>query len=534
MYEQYRFKIETALKQGYGRLNVEIQETDDKKKKEQIEALTTKIIEFLDAKKDFRSIKVDGNLYTAFFNDDGPLNAFYKFVLKKQDEKDLSKRLVIGFRSDKIIIYYYNHKLWELSKSRGEQFKVQFDYNHARYCATWKDKYKVLVGEKYGFEQVKENKIKTKDCLLDDDSMIILTRSSGKNKYSDGEYGDVTGGEIGTIRCIKKSFDDNFVQETCVILSEIMDSYINDKIDFFREKVWDKLNIAKEHKTRVEQNSNTDNNLIEKKWQQTLFNHFKYIDGENDDAYTFAYDLEFSQRYPSDEIKKLFGCNEPDLVAIRFENGKAKNLQLIEVKSTEAACKGKSGIEKHIEGMRAYSELEFFMQSRIEDAIALFKAYKKTGLYPRLTDELIDSIDKIDIKNGIERIILLTGCDEINEIEEQKESALDYVNEDIRNKCKKIDPNCQFWYTENKYYDPVIEIKTDIETYIKNKQKKKDKPKPVKRSESKKRKEIVNHPIYGVGEVKKIKDDIATVYFGKEMKTISYSICKKKNWIEME
>lgn len=76
--------------------------------------------------------------------------------------------------------------------------------------------------------------------------------------------------------------------------------------------------------------------------------------------------------------------------------------------------------------------------------------------------KIIKSINEIDIKNGIERIVLLTGCDEIGETEEQKESALDYVDEKIRERCKKIDSDCKFWYTENKYYDSEIEIKTDI------------------------------------------------------------------------
>lgn len=527
-YELYEDKIKSALKGGYEKIgNTDISE-------EVIKEYTDKLIIYLNTRKDARSIKSEEELYKAFFNADGPLNAFYKVVLAKQDEKDLWKRPVIGFRGDRIIIYYYNHKLWELSKSRGGQFKVQFDFNHAKKYSEWKEKYQTLYNN-YGFRQPKRDEKKVVR-LSNDNSMIMLTRSSGKKKYSDGEYGDVIGGEIGSIYCKKDFFDETFVKTIYEIFSSIMDSYIRDKVDLFRELVWKEkeLSISPEHQEQVSHASNTDNESIEKKWQQRLFNHFKYIDGENGDVYTFAYDLEFSQKYPSEEIEKLFDCNEPDLMAIRFENGKAVRFQLIEVKSKKSACTGKSGIERHIEGMKAYSELEFFMKSRIEDAIALFEAYKKTGLYPKLTDELIKSINEIDIKNGIEKIILLTGCDEIDETEEQKESALDYVNEVLIKKCRKIDPDCQFWYTENKYYDSEIEIKTDIIEYIQNKQVKKIKPKVAKKSVSNKRKEIVNHPIYGVGEVKKVKDDIATIYFGKEMKTISYSICQKRNWIVQE
>lgn len=113
-YEQYKDKIKNALKCGCERIgNTDIPE-------EVINEYTNKLIKYLNERKDARSIKCEDELYKAFFYDDRPLNSFYKFVLEKQGEENLSKRLVIGFRGNRIVIYYYNHVLWELSKSRGK------------------------------------------------------------------------------------------------------------------------------------------------------------------------------------------------------------------------------------------------------------------------------------------------------------------------------------------------------------------------------------------------------------------------------
>ena len=91
----------------------------------------------------------------------------------------------------------------------------------------------------------------------------------------------------------------------------------------------------------------------------------------------YVYDLEFSQKYDSVSSRIAEGeQNHPDMLGIRYKNGTPKALVLIEVKSTEAACKGKCGLIKHITGMLNYLN-SHHMPDREQEACDIIKRYKE-------------------------------------------------------------------------------------------------------------------------------------------------------------
>ncbi len=148
----------------------------------------------------------------------------------------------------------------------------------------------------------------------------------------------------------KKTFDERFVDLTY----ELMTGYIRDYfgVDSGKEK------------------------LIEKKRQHKLFDT---LTDSKDGLY--VYDLEFHQKYESKEAKDKEGKqNEPDMLAIRFEEGTPKALVMIEVKSTTLACKNECGIIPHIEGMKRYIRSPYYI-NRISEAEDVINAYIQLGIH---------------------------------------------------------------------------------------------------------------------------------------------------------
>lgn len=129
------------------------------------------------------------------------------------------------------------------------------------------------------------------------------------------------GGSVGYISCDADRFSREFVEKSFEMFLGFINDFFNKekKVDYFRK--------------RVEED--------------------KYKSGE----------------ITSKEIKKIMPANEPDMLAIRFENSIPAAIVLIEVKSTYEACANrKSGIIKHMEGMRKYIEEDIYRKSRKEDA----------------------------------------------------------------------------------------------------------------------------------------------------------------------
>lgn len=202
-------------------------------------------------------------------------------------------------------------------------------------------------------------------------------------------------------------FDDFFVHETYRLMIDAINKFFGEDSD--------------EDKYR------------EKRRQQEIFEAL--TDSENG---LYAYDLEFAQSYGSKKEKKVYSKqNEPDVLAVRYENGEPSALVLIEVKSTRIACKDeKSGIIKHIEGMYKYMKGPY-MQNRKQEAHDIINAYKELKLHnPPST---VPEVDKI---KTYEMMMILT--------DEAAKYYKEEIREEIQAEIKEKQLNCPIyeWSTD--------------------------------------------------------------------------------------
>ncbi len=385
----------------------------------------------------------------------GGLREFRAFVLRQNKTiTDKHHKLALLLRgngeNESVIVYKDNHKIWELSIS-GNYCRVSFDFNHARYTRNWSEKLDSLL--KLGFELGERRKAE----VLKNDGRIRIKRNANHV---------VIGGEIGIISSKKEDFDCEFVEQSYEIINDLVSEFFKPHTtDFFR------IEVSKEYPEAKIAKGAGQNVLVEKRWQQRLFFHFN--DMQN--GY-YAYDLEFSQRYPdagfvkafadsygnqfsavnAKNIKTKLGTNEPDMLAIRYENGEPQALVLIEVKSTFTACESEtSGVKKHIEGMDRYAKQKIFMRNRKVDAYNSLSQYKRMGFINNETiiPEFPDTLE-------IEKVLLFTNASiPQEECSKPKESALEYLNAnwaDICSWAKKY--GCDIWKTEDNYWNDSINI----------------------------------------------------------------------------
>ncbi len=103
--------------------------------------------------------------------------------------------------------------------------------------------------------------------------------------------------------------------------------------------------------------------------------------------------------------QSLGGLNEPDMLGIRYECGKAAGFVLVEVKSTESACANEPGIDDHLEKMYRYSHFKELTDNRKKDIPRILKRYKALGI---LKDNLqIPEVLPDDFP--VERLLILTN-----------------------------------------------------------------------------------------------------------------------------
>ena len=359
--------------------------------------LTKEEKEILEVMEDHRS--VNKTLEDAFY--DGSLSEFRKFIIdyNKGAEKQDKIAVLLRGNSNSIIAYYHNHKLWELSivgKNAGmndeKNGRVSFDFDHARYTSEWKKIFNDLIEEGFAYSQDGKNS-----------KNIRLTKVHAM-KVKKNKHGVIIGGTIGDIYCVKEKFSREFVEKNFAVVKGL----IHDFFDTSKEHVLDhfKEEVKEEYECGGRENSGSTV-LVEKIWQQRLFFEFKnWKDG------LYVYDLEFSQPFPdknkliipyakehgerfleitADAIKEKLKTNSPDMFAIRFKDDKL-SLVMIEVKSTKTACEGESGIEKHLEGMQAYTKQPIFMKNRMEDAYTMLRQFKRFGFLPeecKITESII-------------------------------------------------------------------------------------------------------------------------------------------------
>lgn len=260
--------------------------------------------------------------YNEDFKENKPLNSFKKLIDEKSEILELCYR---GNSGDVCIIYYNNHKLFEIKKikiRRYPKYKLTISFNHSRYFKNRIDTQKVLE-EKFGF--------------------------TIPNK-------------TGLMYCRKNEFSEDYVNSLFDLMMPVMESY------FDPEQSYNYLNPN----SRRKKSEHT-----EKQRQQQIMTALK----ENVNGY-FVYDLEFSQPHENKEAKEADNnSNKPDMLALKFENAKAKKIVFVEVKSKWSACvNGESNLATHIRKMVEYLANDSNMNDRKKEAIELFNNYAELEL----------------------------------------------------------------------------------------------------------------------------------------------------------
>lgn len=144
--------------------------------------------------------------------------------------------------------------------------------------------------------------------------------------------------------------------------TEIIKIYSEFVDDFFdKNKTYDYFRNVK---------NNSKKGLIEKIHQQRLFS--ENFPGDN---YVY-YDLELS--FP----KNVKG-GAPDCLALRSENDMIAAIVLVEVKSTEAACKGKCGIAKHTADFNKIISNKKYNEILKNSMLSTMENYVRLGLLPK-------------------------------------------------------------------------------------------------------------------------------------------------------
>lgn len=371
------------------------------------------------------SRNISDKLMKAFIKEDGAFKSFWDFVKEHDD-------LTVCFRGnskpESIIIYHFNHVVWELyitNQSQIPKHTVKINFDHARYLENYEEYLKLFQNLHFNCKIKKPTK--------------------KKNTAT-----------IGSFICESTNYDkENFVAKTYNwIVKEMMDSFFNPNmnIDFFKKT----LDMAQPDRSLYPKKT-----YVEKRWQQSLFKKFQRDNNQK----LFIYDLEFSQKFPNRDIRNAFKdfVNEPDMLGVRYnENGKIVSLVLIEVKSTKTACTGNSGIETHLKKMRIYSGEVFdgepnfpiFIQNRKKDMPKILKRYKELNILPEAIQIPQESCDDI----LVERLLILTNC-VVPESEKDTKSAIDYFENNIdKIKTCAEDNHCDIWLVHGNYYDSNFEI----------------------------------------------------------------------------
>lgn len=353
-----------------------------------------------------------------------PEGVFYPFYLHV---KNHTEQLAVCFRGngtpEKISIYHNNHIVWDLYED-GSGPKVAMSFNHARYCEDWEEKRDELGNLGFDIYDKAGEPISTREA----DTIGMLVCDCNGTKYSRDPYG--------------------FVIKSYGVIMDIM------RI-FFQPKQNEDFDYFKQSFTKYKKN------LAEKRWQQWIFNRLK-----NSYNGLFAYDLEFAQPGAQGEDN----TNEPDMLAVRYEEGTPVAIVLLEIKSLFSACKPRkkkngaksSDIYEHIKGMKKYSQSDN-VQSRRKDAYKILNDYYDMGLYVKHGQIIPPENNNLPV----ECAIMFTTADlvDIGYLVNSAESAIHYYltyKDEIDEICKPINEewHCEIYkvgeFVKNRKYPTCI------------------------------------------------------------------------------
>ena len=306
-------------------------------------------------KTDNRSISKD---FVEDFKSGNTLSKILEYVKNPDNE------LILCFRGNSgniATIYKKNHVFCSIQKlQKGvSQFKMSFNFNHARYSQNWESVLKELVT--IGWE----------------------TKHTFKDVYE-------TNIDIGVITKHFNTLDDSTLEKSFAIINNLIEDYFDQykNFDYYTGRTLKHKGIN-----------------LEKQRQQELFE--TYNKPANGNGY-FIYDLEFVEQGNRKG-------NQPDFWAVKYVDGIPKHLVLGEVKSRASALEGNSGLAAHLQSMIDYAKSDA-IANRKKEALDILKGYATLNLYG-LEEKDCATFEQIALGDTVEICVVLT--DEVAECYEQ-------------------------------------------------------------------------------------------------------------------
>ena len=287
------------------------------------------------------------------FCDTGDLSCIVEYI-KEHTELNFCFRGNDGNKHGHIVIYKNNHMVVRISKyvkKNHPKFKMDFDFNHARYSKEWKSYLKSL--NEIGW------------CF----------------KFADESLAEIG---IGEIHYKIKDVDSDKIKQSLDIFCKLIDDFFDLNLDYdYFKKIG---NVSKD-------------DMREKEAQHEL-HAMKVITASK--AEYLVYDLEFTEK----EKKK---GNKPDFFALKSINGIVDGLVIGEVKSKKGAFNGESGLIKHLDGM--CNQMETFNKNdeRILEASKILSDYAKLNLKGLANEDIKKFTDENFLKaKFVEIAVVLT------------------------------------------------------------------------------------------------------------------------------
>lgn len=280
-------------------------------------------------------------------------------LIKKDDT------LRLCFRGQYASVYYRGDSLYKIEPLTN-CYKISFDFNHSRYTSNVDDQLGKLEALGYEYSEGKGEKEKK--------SRKVVCKYPPHNMKINSSV---------------------FWGESSKILKSLIDDFldIEKKYDYFKKE-----------------NKNGKGCHLERERQQDIMRVNNTLKGEY-----FIYDMEYDQPRNSFQEDK---SGRFDMLALRRTSKGHYNLVFLELKSTTAACSGKSDIEKHDKDLKTYIGKGDIVKVRIDDALKICQHYISLGLVEKesvqvdgveilfvFTDEARKCADKI--KDTKKKCILL-------------------------------------------------------------------------------------------------------------------------------
>ncbi len=358
------------------------------------------------------------NSFLVEFMPGGKYHVFVDLINKYNDELEICLR-GNNQPSEAVCIYYNNHLVYKIEANGN----ITINFNHARYSSNYREYWK-LINHTYGFNK----------SAVDNPRIKV---SEKKNKRGHTSY-------YTSIGIITSKFSEDLGRNVEKIYVNCIRRMLIDSFDFLccTDQFRATANKYAGYRGKLTQ-TGKKSLWLEKIRQQQLFSKIKY----QKDGY-FLYDLEFAQKTIDgvDDYEDAL-TNEPDMLAIYFDDkGLPKKFVFVEVKSTETAYSGESGMVEHLKKMKEYPTDN--LPARLREAALILYQYKQIGICDIEQDVIMERF--IEVANNKPEYLFIFTDKAVKKFKDDNRPEI----KDFKNNARRIEtmdihiPGCkdiEFW-----------------------------------------------------------------------------------------